>query len=606
MRGLSLRRNARPEFENTATSIQTGLGITNKDLLNNLNRQSSVSPVGDNLASPRIVSDVDAFLGAINRPAPDITASDIFTPTSPVTQAGYHGETFSMPTFAGESVTFPFHILSKRAQARREQREEQQIQALQFDKEQTQLSDEIRNEIFLNKREDSFKGKLDEIQAAMGFGATRAQASKFMQDSGITRQMTSQWNNLASLYNKTYENYLKVLSDTDALGRSKYDEKTKRLAAQFDDFISNIDDFDPHKLDEYAQFYNKFNESVSISDLAKRASEEMKGIAKEDADEAAGLVWQMYGEGAEFTPEQEQTFKSALKFYFDDKLGDREKLKLTGDAAVSLESLKEQNREKLEKQKQAAEIETIEKRGEEARILEEQKQAGREKLKEIGEEAKPEKRITISDQAISVTDPMTGTSATIDAKNVITFPELAKKATTVPGKNVFIEDKGWVTINEAVEIKPLREFKATVRNDLIGKTSGEVMITEKGQIPGYFGKGDKYKEQTFIQAEINAAGTRRGEDYEEIEQDVVKAKDSAGKAIEIRGKETVIIPKDNISDKLINLYGKNYEKAQVKEKGEEKLELSVAAYNKSRKPPAKNYTKAQLEEKFGDQYTIVD
>ena len=319
MRGINFRRDYKKkfkEFGNLPSNFQSGLSITNKDLLENLNRQSAFSPVGDNLASPKIVGDIDTFLESIDRGSPEINASDIFTQRSPVTQAGYTGETFTMPTYAGESVTFPFHILSKRSQARRQQQEQQKIEELQFNEEMVQLSDEIRNEIFQNKRLGSFQDKITEIQDALGGSYSRAW--KYMKDRGIDRQMTSQWNNLASLYNKTYENYLKVVSDTDALGRSKYDNETKQLAAMFGDFISNIDDFDPEKLEEYAQFHNKFNESVSISDLAKKAAMDMVGVDPnnpEEIEEATEIIWRSYGD-PDFTSEQEKLFRDSLKYYW--------------------------------------------------------------------------------------------------------------------------------------------------------------------------------------------------------------------------------------------------------------------------------------------------
>ncbi len=609
MRGLNLRR-----FKSEPTpGLHAELGITNLDLLNNLDQQAPVSPVIDNAEPAGIVSDMDAFLSSIDRGggASDLSASDFATQQSPVTQQGFSGSTFSMPTYAAEGLRVPFHILSKRSDARRKQQEQEAMEQVQFDTEITQLSDEIRNDLFLDKRHDAFIGKLDEIQGALGPGTSRSQASKYMTENGIDRLMTSQWNNLASLYNKTFQSYIKVASDTDALGRSRYDPATKRLAGEFKAFIDNLDNFNPDNIDAYAEFYNKFNESVSISDLAAQAAGRIKNVSPENLDEALDIMWRTYGD-PDFTSEQERLFKENVRYYYENKLGQREELEIRNEDAIRIKELEIGGRSELSVQEHEQELVEIAASGEQAR-----------ETAAVKEDVKPETRITVTDQVISVTDPITGTNVSIDSKNVITFPDRTKKMNAVPGKNVYIvggyrivgEDEdtpkrqGWLTINESVDINPIREFKASVRNK--DKNARKEVFKEEGKVKpkgklirNYFvggdDKGEGAEEGTFVQAEINAAGTRRGPDYEEIEQDVVKATDSDGNEVEIRGKETIILPQANISDKLINVYGKNYQKAKAPK---EKIEIKVSEYNKEK---GTNHTKAWLQQQLGDKYTVVD
>lgn len=613
--------------------------VTNQELLTNLDRQVPVNPVADNIGPTTI--DVENFLANINRASPTtgstVSAADIAPQRSPITQQGYSGQTFTMPTIAAEGFTFPFQALAKRSAEKRAIQDKQAKEQLAFDYDVAEIKDNIRNGIFIDKQMQHYNDLLETHTDRLG---SRRQAIKYLKDNNVLRTSGAKWKNLQGLYDKTFDSYQKVVSDTDALGRSKYDPQTQQLAREFETFIADVDNFDPNNLDEYTKFSNAFNEHVSISELAKQASADLVGIRPENLDEAAENIWAIYGDD-QFTQEQKDLFMNSLKYYFKDEIGDfrvkegikatnaqnLERLKLEGDItqseidaaeAAALEEKRQEGRETLEEKREA---------GREA--LEEKKQEGREVIKGMTVAAAAEKakdlkegKTTISDQTVSITDPNTGKNVEIEGKSVITFPD--KTFPVVPGDSVYVEGVegvGWITLNEIVDFKPIREFTASIgkvqkkgeietedrkltREERLSVKAGadDPRIKEPADVSEFFNAKDG-KQVAYVQAEINIKGTVKKEG--EVVQDVVTAKTIDGEDVSLGGKYTVLVPKANVADKLINEFGKDYGVVKVEKKVEPvaKPELSVAAYNADK---GKNYTKEQVTTAFGDQYTIVD
>jgi len=579
-------------------------GTTNEDLLTNLDRKSAVSPVADNAAP---INEFDAFMENINRAAPAsgiIDKSDIFTQKSPVTQQGYSGQTFSMPTYAPEGFVFPFHILSKNAKARRDQEAEEAKSQASFEYDLAQISDEIHNGIFVDKQAQFYANMLDKYTNDLG---SISKAKKYIKDNNLVKIASAKWKNLEGVYNKTFESYTKVLEDTDAMGQSKYDPATKKLAQEFGAFISDLDNFDPDKLDEYSKFYNKLNQRASISELAQAASARLENVPPEGMAEAVEIVASDYL-GSNVTPEQSQLFKESL-MYFGNKLGaDLLKSREKAASDARLQQIKDKGLVDRLQQKQEGDIN-----------LEETKQEGRMDLAEIkSTTASQEKkgRVTISDQKVSVTDPNTGENINIDAKNVITFPPEGKVLSGVPGDSVYVyssdpkKSNEWLTLNENVDIKPIREFTAKAGEMIEVEKPKEINLTRKqerqirrGEIPDpriveekpvkQFFNADQGKERTYVLAEINAKGTTKYNT--DVIQDVVNGIRSDGTKVSLGGKYTVLIPKDNIKDMLVGQFGKNYDAKETKEKEV----LSVKTYNEK---AGTNYTLDELKNKYGDRF----
>ncbi len=650
--------------------LTTGGETVNQDLLNNLDRQTAVSPVGDNLERSS-TAEVESLLSNLNRDLPsrniDVEASDIFTQRSPITQQGYSGQTFSMPTIAAEGFTFPYHILSKKAKERRDQEAAAAKEDVSYNYDIAEISDQVRNDIFINKQKQHYDNILDKFTDQFG---SRKQAIKYIKDNNIIKVAGAKWKNLQGLYDKTFANYLKVVQDSDAIGRSRFDPQTKQLAKEFEIFISDIDNFDPDQLDEYAKFYNNFNEHVSISELAKQASTDMEGINPQNIDEAADFVWGMYGDD-DFTLEQKDLFMNSLKYYYKNEIADFEtKENIKNLNLIGLENLRQEGRVELKELDQESALQLIER-------------------KEATEGGKP----TISDQTISVTDPNTGNPINIESKNVITFPD--RTFPVVPGTKIYQEGQGWVSINEVVEMTPIRQFTTNISADTPEKTkavsilnnnskknfvkrildpekypeldlgggkrgshlmsysesdgkyfvyptivqkkeggklqklddkkafdyavkTGEFIEFDKEKDAKWFSSDDGYKtiwkkgdfftsdkgkSQTYIQAEINAPGyyRRKGD----VTQDVVNVTTADGKKLQLGGKRTVLIPLENVRDKFINEFGKNYDAIKAtEEKPKEKITVSVAKYNEKKKT---NLTKEQLTDGLDPEvYIVID
>ena len=220
------------EYRDSFNRLQAE-GVTNIDLLKDLNRKSSVNPVKDDL-DPGI-SGINDLLANLDRTSPTgatVTQADTTTQRSPITQQGYSGQTFSMPTFAAEGLTFPFHILSKRAQERRDNEAEAEKEKLAFDYDIAEISDNVRNAIFIDKQKQHYDDLLEKLSNDPEIGG-RQQALKYMKDNNIIKLAGAKWRNLQGLYDKTFQSYVKVMSDTDALGRAKYDPKTRAMAEAF-------------------------------------------------------------------------------------------------------------------------------------------------------------------------------------------------------------------------------------------------------------------------------------------------------------------------------------------------------------------------------------
>ena len=600
--------------------------FTNKDLLSSINRSRSQNYgfEDDNFVYPEsILPDTEKFLETVNRNWPnqfeaELTPEDISLPgQGPMTQQGYSGPDFSVPTIATGGMVYPYHILAKRRAAKIEGQRVAEQEQIKFDYDVAKLNDEINNILFTEKQDEYFKGMLFELKEHFG---DEQQALRYMDQNNLIKQATRKWSNFADVYNKAYDNYIKVSTDTNSLGNSKYDEGTRRLAKEFETFIAGIDDFDPSKVDEYIKFHNKFNERMTLADIIKQGVEMMKEpyikeyrkVAspedydayvieqklRSDFDNNAETIWGLLGP-RDSTEGDKKIFMDMLKGSFIEQ---------------TLDDLKFVNTDNMSTWWKKKEME-----------------AGLAKVKEL---EKPENIITVSDQEVSVKDPLTQETMVLDAKNVITFPK--KTIATSPGKDVYIEGVGIITINDVVPITPVREFTANVNLEALKgdqeilKEAEETKGLDVGKLKtSYFiGKGGDKKgstEQNFIQAEINAFGSTKGE-WGQTLPDVVNYTDKNGQPGTLVGKQTVIIPQKNVNDNLVNTYGENYtnakakiikpvEEKKVEPKAEEKKEevrKPILSVKKFQEAATKNkwhtvtYTKEYLQKKYGDKYEVVD
>ena len=598
-----IRSDLRESFNelNSDTGFLPKGKVVNQGLLDNLKRQPATGLVRDSLSSSS-TADIEELVSNTRKILPprtpgNIEASDINTQTSPITQQGYSGQTFTMPTIAAEGLTFPFHILSKAAADRREQEAEVAKQDLSYNYDIAQISDEIHAGIFVDRQSQYYSDLLLSTQDALG--GDRAKALKYLKDNNIIKTAGVKWKNLETLYNKTFESYLKVKQDPGSLGASKFDPKTKKLADEFGAFIGNPDNFDPDNIDKYAKFFNQFNERASLVELARTAAADMVGINPnnpESVREGVQIAFETHAEGLNLTEEQEALFKEMLPYYYKYQISEQEK--------SDIQFAREKRMQEI-KARDAMDLQRL--RGEQA-VNTAVARAGA-----TSEAKKP--KVTIDDQKISVTDPTTNAKLNINAKDVVTFPSLksTEKLSAIPGDSVYVEGTGWLTINEKVDIVPIRQFKAKTRD--VGGEGGQVFTEgepkEKGKlVQNFFVAGDDSgegaTEREYVLAEINAPGTTKV--GEEVVQDIVNVTDRNGKKLKLGGKVTVLVPVENIKDILVNKFGEGYDKKAEEKKTETnsvgKKTVSVAKYNKEKN---KNLTKEQLAAGLDpDKFIVVD
>jgi len=554
--------------------------ITNQDLLNYIDRSKAQNFADVNFTQPGdILFETDNFLSRVNRFLPDLKPAaglerQDFAPNADLTQPGYQGETFSAPTIAAPGFVFPYHILDKRRQAKIEAETKAQQEAGAFNYDIAEIKDEIRNSLFMDKQFDYYKGLLKNYTDK--FGGDTTKAFKFMKDYNVLRDASLKWKNLGSLYDKAYDNYIKVTTDVNSAGNSKYDEGTRQLAKDFETFIGGIDNFDPNNLDEFIKFHNKFNERISLADIVKDSVAMIKypyvkkyvelsstkdlSVAalqqnlRDDFDKVSEDLWNFFGDD-KYSENEKSTFMKMLKDSFvEQTIGDyKVTRKNTATDYIS---------------RKLFDFELT------------------QKANELKEQAKQENRIVVGPQDISFTDPSDQSLNVIKSNETITFPEA--EINVVPGNEVYVDgivekevegqygseweeipNPGMITINENVKFRPIREFEAYY-NDNALKSDEEVLkgIEEKGGKPvgemrkKYIvgGTGNKvegdYPKQRFVQAEVNAAGTYRNESGD-IEQDIIMGTDKNGNKVRISGKQTIIVPQKNIQDKLTNQFGDN-------------------------------------------------
>jgi hypothetical protein len=572
--------------------------ITNQDLLNYIDRSKAQNFADVNFTQPGdILFETDNFLARVNRFLPDLRPAaglerQDFAPNADLTQQGYQGETFSAPTIAAPGFVYPYHILDKRRQAQIEAETKAQQEAGAFNYDITEIKDEIRNSLFLDKQFEYYQGMLSAYKNDKRIGdGDETKALKYMNDHNILKTAGMKWKNLGTLYDKAYDNYIKVTTDVNSAGNSKYDEGTRQLAKDFETFIGSIDTFDPNNLDEFIKFHNKFNERIALADLVKEAVgmiktpyvkkyvelSSTKDISvtalqqnlRDDFDKVANDLWGFFGD-EKYSENEKNIFMNMLKNSFIEQSIDEYKVTKKNTATDYIS-------------KKLFDLELSQKATEEK------------------EAAKPENRITTGEQDVSFTDPGDQSLNVIKSNETITFPKA--EINVVPGDKVFVEGIGMVTINDAVLFKPIREFEAYYDDDalVVGKPSGEMWKGKRYIVGGTGNKieGD-YPKQRFVQAEINATGTYRDE-YGDIQQDVIIGVDKNGKKIEIPGKQTVIVPQKNIKDKLTNQFGDNYTNALNEKPVEnvvpipEKKFISVTNFNKVK---GTNFTKEQLQAKY--------
>lgn len=581
--------------------------ITNQDLLNYIDRSKAQNFSDVNFTHPGdILFETDNFLSRVNRFLPDLKPAaglerQDFAPNADLTQPGYQGETFSAPTIAAPGFTYPYHILDKRRQAQIEAETKAQQEAGAFEYDVAGIKDEIKNSLFLDSKFKYYQEMLNAYKNIPEIG-DETKALKYMKDHNIIKMAEAKWKNLASLYDKSYDNYIKVTTDVNSAGNSKYDEETRQLAKDFETFIGNIDNFDPNNLDEYIKFNNKFNERIAVADLVKEAVGMIKDPyvkkyielsstkdlsvsalqqnLRDDFDKVANDLWGFFGD-EKYSENEKNTFMNMLKNSFVEQSIDEYKVTKKNTATDYIS-------------KKLFDLELSQKAAEEK------------------EASKPENRITTGPQDVSFTDPGDQSLNVIKSNETITFPKA--EINVVPGNKVFVEGIGMVTINDAVLFKPIREFEAYYDDDalVVGKPSGEMWKGKRYIVGGTGNKieGD-YPKQRFVQAEINATGTYRDE-YGDIQQDVIIGVDKNGKKIEIPGKQTVIVPQKNIKDNLTTQFGDYYTNAlngkpvenitPVPEKKQFKEFISRITYNKQL---GTNLTKEQLQAKYPN-YEIRD
>lgn len=325
--------------------------MPNGNALSRLNREKSsltsekvrpTSFTGRPTRRSSITGDMGEFLASISdllySPPVAGISSGVDIGRFPVTQGMYRGETFDAPTFGTPGVIFPWEILEKRRAAKIQSEKEIESESLALDYEMQEVKDEISNAIFVKNQLQRF----DEILAyhTEKFDGDKRKAIYYLniEDPNILKNEALLWKNFRSLFDKTWDNYVKVITDTDAFGLSKYDEDTKVMADVFANFIANPDMMKPEAIEEYSVFLGAFNERISLVEIAKTASEELKGLWTEDIekfaeendydvfvirkklienfDNISGDYLKMFGGLKDHSEEEKKVFMNVFKHFF--------------------------------------------------------------------------------------------------------------------------------------------------------------------------------------------------------------------------------------------------------------------------------------------------
>ena len=318
--------------------------------LNNLNREKSSltserarpsSFLGRTTRRSPITGDMEEFLSSISNllysPPVAGISSGVDVDKFPVTQGMYRGETFAAPTFGTPGVIFPWEILEKRRAAKVKAEEEVEAESLALDYEIQEVKDEISNAIFVENQHKRFDDILADYTEE--FGGDRKKAIYYLniENPNILKNEALRWKNFRSLFDKTWKNYVKVMTDIDAFGLSKYDDGSKAMVGIFANLIANPDMLNPDAIENYNVFMTAFNERLSIADIVKTASEDWVGMFRKEIDtihasndydiiltekalveklddEFFDFVFKMYGFN-EYSDEDKETIKEMFKHY---------------------------------------------------------------------------------------------------------------------------------------------------------------------------------------------------------------------------------------------------------------------------------------------------
>lgn len=280
----------------------------------------------------------DAIRASISDPGVNYLDYKALESDSPITQQGYSGKTFSMPTIAAGGVVVPFNILEKKQRAYREQEKRDMLDSIRLDYQVQEIKDVASNKIFIDKQLEYYNNLAKNI-ADQNFDGNIGRAYKYLnQEKNALAISGMKWKNLKNAFDSAYDNYVKLKSDPASLGTSAYSRKTKNMMAGFEEILDG-ENFNPDMVQQYSDFLRNFNRRSTINEITLDAAKNVKDVYRVQVeqliktgdydldavrkiidldDDALEVIFQQYGGSDEdYTKEEKQLFKDAFKYNFE-------------------------------------------------------------------------------------------------------------------------------------------------------------------------------------------------------------------------------------------------------------------------------------------------
>lgn len=275
-RNRTIQRQA--EVENAFNQAGAG-GSLNQDGLNNLSRENPDNGVNSSsyLSGNELDQDTsqDAYIRRMmlrkSNPAIQALPENALFPgygANPMTQQGWSGYGFSIPTIYGSGSLYPWAVVDARKRAEQEAEMQYEAELSKSLPEYSHIANFTKDPGFYDAQYNDFKTNIEDKYKQIAKEKHGDERLWSVLGANEIRQKQEKYKQASMAHDQVWSEANKMLSDTTGF----YSKTSKDVAGKYINFIDqfNANSTDPENIDKFAKMQQDIRKQANVADTVKK------------------------------------------------------------------------------------------------------------------------------------------------------------------------------------------------------------------------------------------------------------------------------------------------------------------------------------------------